>query len=326
MRFNLECAEKLLPELMERLGAASPDYLLTDVMCVWGNLLAQKLDAPAVSFSTTFVTNPETPRDVLVNAAYGQAPAEVLLAGLVDLEGYFRLAQQVDQTWQMSCPDIVQFFANHQGLNVVLTSREFHIYNETFDDSYVFCGPSFGGRLARDDFPWDRLDDRPLVYISLGTIFNQQTAFYRACAEALANSAYQVVLSSGAAGLESPPPGWIVRDRVPQLQLLERAGVFLTHGGMNSTQEALWRGVPMAFAPQHGDQFLVAARAAELGAGVVLPPAAGSEHIRAVIDDLFGDRRYAAGARTLGDQLRAAGGGERAATAILSHVQAEEIQ
>ena len=114
-----------------------------------------------------------------------------------------------------------------------------------------------------------------LYYISLGTLFNEHPEFYRHCFAAFANSMYQVVLSVGhktpLSSLGDIPPKFIVQNYVPQLEILQRANVFISHGGMNSVSEALYYGVPLLVIPQSADQPWVAKRVAQLGAGKLLP-------------------------------------------------------
>src|SRR5690242_4830397 len=92
------------------------------------------------------------------------------------------------------------------------------------DPSIKFVGPGIEQRTHDSDFPWDALDDRPLIYISLGTVINQNTAFYRACMDALGGSANQVVMSVGRStpidSLGRIPENFIVQNFVPQLELL----------------------------------------------------------------------------------------------------------
>jgi MGT family glycosyltransferase len=113
------------------------------------------------------------------------------------------------------------------------------------------------------------------------------------------------------------PANFIVRSSVPQIEILRRAAAFVTHGGMNSVQEALYYGVPMAIVPQAADQFWIAARAAELGAALVLDsgrlrPGA----IRASVSELLCGAGYAAAAASIAQSLHAAGGPTRAADRI----------
>src|ERR1035438_4116886 len=114
-------------------------------------------------------------------------------------------------------------------------------------------------------------------------------------------SPWQVVLSTGGNSLAGdlwPAPGnFIVRSFVPQIEILRRSAAFVTHGGMNSVQEALYYGVPLVMAPQAADQFWISARAAQLGAAVVLDPSrmkAGD--IRASVAKVLSGERYTSAA------------------------------
>ncbi|MFD0473253.1 nucleotide disphospho-sugar-binding domain-containing protein [Nonomuraea thailandensis] len=93
---------------------------------------------------------------------------------------------------------------------------------------------------------------------------------------ALAPLGGTVVLATGGtdpAALDPLPDNVIARRFVPQTEVLERAALFVTHGGMNSVNEAMYAGVPMLVIPQGADQPLVARRVVQLGAGLAISPA-----------------------------------------------------
>jgi MGT family glycosyltransferase len=101
---------------------------------------------------------------------------------------------------------------------------------------------------------------------------------------------------------------------VPQPEVLARAALFITHGGMNSANEALHAGVPMLVVPQGADQPLVAARVVELGAGLSIRTEDVSvETVRALARRLLDEPRFRAVADTLRVAQRQAGGYRRAA-------------
>ncbi|MEZ4726485.1 MAG: glycosyltransferase [Caldilineaceae bacterium] len=112
----------------------------------------------------------------------------------------------------------------------------------------------------------------------------------------------------------------MVRPSVPQLEILQRAALFITHGGMNSTSEALLYGVPVIVVPQHGDQFLVASQVAEVGAGLMLPAA------QATPDTLKGMAMQILSAPNFKERqvvsraFQAGGGAKRAADEIMAYV------
>jgi MGT family glycosyltransferase len=215
-------------------------------------------------------------------------------------------------------------------LNLVYTSRLFQPMAEAFDGRrFQFVGPCFEFRPQAPSFPFERLDGRPLVLVSLGTVYGNQPAFFRACLQELADSPWQVVISTGgnslAADLGPVAENFIVSSFVPQIGILRRCAAFVTHGGMNGVQEALWHGVPLIAAPRAADQFWIAARARELGAALVLHPLRmQGGAIRASVAKVLANSHYATEAARIGASLRAAGGHVRAASEIESFIRGGE--
>jgi len=133
-------------------------------------------------------------------------------------------------------------------------------------------------RRPEGAFPWEALDPaRRLVYVSLGSQSHRAgaervKAFLHAAAAAFAERPeWQVVISTG--GLLEPreiaaPLGGIVTGWAPQLDLLDRAAVMVTHGGMGTVKECIVRGVPMAVFPIDHDQPDNARRVMHHGLGV----------------------------------------------------------
>ena len=90
------------------------------------------------------------------------------------------------------------------------------------------------------DFPWDRLDGRPLVYASLGTLQNGSESIFRTIAEACAGLHAQLVISLGGgldpARLGSLPGDPLVVRYAPQLEIVKRAAAVITHAGLNTVR------------------------------------------------------------------------------------------
>jgi MGT family glycosyltransferase len=159
---------------------------------------------------------------------------------------------------------------------------------------------------------------------------NQRPDFYKACFEAFRDTRWQVVMACGKgtdpATLGPIPSNILVRQRVPQLDVLARARVFITHGGMNSTMEGLWHGVPLAVFPQFGDQPLNASRVSELGMGHTLSPrdAMDPKALRDIIERLDTDPGYRQRLAGFQKELRDAGGHRRAADALQQYASARQ--
>jgi MGT family glycosyltransferase len=110
---------------------------------------------------------------------------------------------------------------------------------------------------------------------------------------------------------------------VPQLQVLDRAALFVTHGGMNSVNEAMLAGVPMLVVPLGADQPLVARRVVELGAGLALradEAAVGTVHEHA--RRLLRDPRFREAAAAQRAAHQQAGGVQRAADELELYLEA----
>src|SRR6185312_9413150 len=264
--------EELLPQLLREMEMLDPDYVLLDTKSLWGRLLARILNLPAVTISVVFaIQSGMVAAGDLVNLLYGQAPRDRLFGGLEKLTDYWGVAKRIGTRYGVSIPGIIDYLGNPSPLNIIFTSREFQLNGNAFDERFEFVGPYVPeDRDCEIDFPWDRLTGEPLIYISLGTTFHNAPEFYAACFQAFNNCPWQVVLSTGGQPLDGAPENFIVRRFVPQLQILRRADLLITHGGMNSVNEGLYFGCPMIVVPQRGDQHLVGARIAELGAGLTI--------------------------------------------------------
>ncbi|MBV6514465.1 MAG: Oleandomycin glycosyltransferase [Planctomycetes bacterium] len=132
----------------------------------------------------------------------------------------------------------------------------------------------------------------------------------------------QLVISAGelaatdwARGL---PKNCLAVPYAPQLRLLERASLFITHGGANSVMEALWAGVPMLVSPQCNDQFINAEFVRRARNGVVFDLAAPevgavTSQVQALLDPEAPQLRPAA---RLKEAYRARDGAAKAAELV----------
>jgi MGT family glycosyltransferase len=163
---------------------------------------------------------------------------------------------------------------NREDLNIVYTSTNMEPDIFQSVNSYRFVGPSLFFKKEQSDFPFYKLKDKKVVYISLGTLHNDNVHFYKTCLDAFANKEYYVVVSVGfdidLDNFLDLPENFTIRQSVPQQKLLDHVDLFITHSGMNSVNEAICRGVPMLLLPHHFEQKLIARRVEELGMGMVM--------------------------------------------------------
>ena len=137
---------------------------------------------------------------------------------------------------------------------------------------FHFTGP-FHTSIERPSvaFPWEKLNHQPLIYASMGTLQNRRVDVFQTIAEACADLDAQLVMSFGG-GLDPEtfpnlPGNPLVVKYAPQLELLQKASLNITHAGLNTTLESLSYGVPMVAIPVTDDQPGVAARITSKGVG-----------------------------------------------------------
>jgi MGT family glycosyltransferase len=302
-----------------------PDYVMTDSVAPWGQWAGQILGVPAVTSIPTFAVN----RHVLAFAASsGTRPKSVRLAlsKIRHVARAVRLRSRLRRAYNVKGTSVMGLMFGSSALNIVHTSREFQPCAETFEDRFLFIGPSVELRAGAGGAARDEPGTRPLVYISLGTLFNTNADFYRHCFEAFGGAAIDGVMSIGkhvaVESLGAVPPNIVVKPWVSQLDVLRRASVFVSHGGMNSVSESLHYGVPLVVVPQMGEQELVGRRVEQLGAGVHLArTSVTADTLRNAVHRVLDESAFRDGATALGDSFRASGGAGRGADAILAFVR-----
>lgn len=122
---------------------------------------------------------------------------------------------------------------------------------------------------------WLAGDGRPVVYVSLGSFLSVRGDVLAAVVRALRGLDVRVALACGStppAALGAVPDSWLVREVLPQVTLLRRAALAVSHGGNNSVTEALTASVPLLLLPLSTDQFAGAAALEDAGFGEALDP------------------------------------------------------
>ena len=192
----------------------------------------------------------------------------------------------------------------------------------------ALLGPhAFLGSAVRTEEPdaevdaWLASGDAPIVYVSLGSFLSVRGDVLARVAEALRGLDVRVALANGSTprdALGQIPASWLVREVLPQVTLLARSALAVSHGGNNSVTEALTAGVPLLLLPFSTDQFAGAAALEDAGFGEVLDPnAAAPEELRAAAARLLSlDASAAARLTGLADDLTARPGAQRARTVL----------
>ncbi len=323
----LEVSRAVLPHLLPELQADPPDYVIHDALCPFGKVIARVLDVPAIaSFPIFAFTAP-----VVLSSPWfvGQIARDVI-AGRSLVAQSIRLAAEIRGKYGVGWPWMVRAFHNSEALNLVYTSREFHPRGSSLDERYALVGPCLTSRPRSSDFHLEALDGPSVLLLSMATIQTDCPDLYRTCLEAFGDSTMRVVMATGheidPASLGRVPDNFLMFPYVPQLEVLERAGVFVTHGGMNSVHEAIANHVPLVVVPQTMEQACVGRRVHQAGAGLCLKtPRPTAEALRRAVEAVRSDPRYHTNAQSLAETFTRAGGARKAVDKVFAYKHAHSV-
>ena len=288
------------------------DLVIYEQFFFLGKHLAEKNNKPVVRIFTAPVTNEKLMQEY-INAG---GPLGIFRYKWIGRNWTKSVAKGIPLKTDCWLDEIVQ---NPPDLNLVYTLDEYQPYREEFEgEKYKFLGASVYDR-ERETFEsdktarkvsWHLVDkgNRPLIYISLGTVIKGGVSFFKKCIEAFKTEEVTVILSVGnqfdSSKLGKVPEHIKVYPSVLQLSVLSQADVFVTHGGMNSVSEALVYGVPMVVIPFMADQPTNARRIEELGVGKRLDyKKISSETLREMVMDVLADRSIKGNVARMKDKM-----------------------
>ena len=150
----------------------------------------------------------------------------------------------------------------------------------------------------------DRLPDRPTVYVTLGTVFNDIATLFHTILDGIQGEDLNIIVTIGPGGdptvLGPRPDNIHIEPFIPQSRLLPYCSVFINHGGSGALIGAANAGVPVLAIPQGADQFLNAEVIKERGVGLrLMPDQFSPESVRDATRALLDDTTYRANIQAL---------------------------
>lgn len=288
-RLILQYTWEMLPELLEQEREERPFAVFFDSLALWGRAVGQLRHLPSFAFYSI----------ASIDWTFGRCKGRYGRRGALSPWGkglgayapgfsadFLRYAGELPRAAGYARRLRVAYGLKELGLLPVLMnrgdhelcgySRMFQPGGQGFGPEYWFVGPLSVHRkvTGKNDFVCpESCPERPLIYISLGTVFYENEAFLQAVIDQLGACSGQkrfpiVLVWNGRDRVF--PENFIVRPFVDQNEVLKKAALFLTAGGLNSLHEALYFGVPCLMYPQQGEQLLNARQFERLGFGRIL--------------------------------------------------------
>lgn len=328
-RWYAEEVLRLVPQALQDLQV---DGVLVDHIVSAGGTAAQRAGVPFVTICSALLWHEERdipPPYTSWGLADGRRARLRNRLGFAGLHWYvapvFKKINRYRAAWNL--PRIRRIEDAYSPLaQISQLCREFDFPRRELPPHFHYIGSLAARRTTGDgpDFPWDRLDGRPLIFASLGTVPDPTNLpVFPKIARACAGLNAQLVMTLGrwserGASIRErlgPLPGDpILVDFAPQLALLDRAALLVTHAGVNTVLEALERGVPMVALPRSVDQLGMGSRIEHAGVGLRASfRGCRPRVLRGLIERVLSDDAFRQRARRLQQAMIAAGGAARAA-------------
>ncbi|WP_051217172.1 macrolide family glycosyltransferase [Paenibacillus assamensis] len=306
MELFFQEAQQMLPQLEEIYEDDRPDLVLYDFMAWIASAVAVKWGVPAIELCSSY---PRSKQDSI----------EEVTKQIPGMEDFKKRVSQYLDSLQIEGVTLESLLFGSQ-LSIIFMPRMIHYAGESFDDRYHFVGPCL--RTEHNPLSWNPpADGRPVLYISLGTVFNDWPEFFNQCIEAFGHTSWHVVLVIGKQidrdQLLHIPDNFEIHESVPQLSVLKHTKLFISHGGMNSTMEAMLHHVPLVVIPQMLEQEITAKRVAALGLGYYLKPEDVTvDTLREAVKTVAGNDCMLARVKQMSEHIEDTGGTMRAVELI----------
>lgn len=297
------------------------DALVHEGFFIFANKLAKELNLPRIRLFSTFAFNENVLNRMFetggkhLKTLKKSHPMNIFLTGYFDFfKGMMETSDLLNETTQ-NVPD----------LNIAYTSKNFQYLSEQFDDErFYYVGPPIEeDRIKKAKFNWDDMR-RPIIYIAFGTRVDRfSKSIFQACFDALGEIDATIIASVGKLvdKFNDLPDNVQVYSRVAQIHLLRHVDLFITHGGMNSVNEAIHAGVPMLVHPIINDEMVVAEQIERLELGKRLNLKEATPHeIRTTAFNILNSEIIKERMKEESEIMHSLGGNKKAAELILEYM------
>lgn len=315
----IEYSYLALDQLKDMMLKGNYDYIIVDYYTLWGRLLAYNLQVPVVIINPSFSMHKDLKEPIQTMTSLLKMPWLSAKAGVRMIRYY----NKIKKKYRVPKGGLNGFLKNIVNVpHICFTSKALQPQLELFPDNYYFTGTNVNTqtRLPAVNFLMNRLKEaEKVIYVSLGSVVSNKRLLH-CCVEAFSNTDYLVILNIGRvyqASEFNAPANFIVRNFVPQLEILPHVDVFVSHVGMNSTHESLLFEVPIIAVPQAGDQFLIAQTIVQKKVGTwINSNTISPKELLKVVNETLESKEIKNNLRYISQSLKEAGGKQKSADLI----------
>ena len=235
-------------------------------------------------------------------------------------EPILEVINQYRRQWNLS--DYPEIYASYSKLaHISQQPAAFDFPCPNLPAHFHYIAPFRNASPRAVSFPFEKLTGQPLIYASLGSIQNTKDDIFHNIAAACADLDVQLVITHGggmsAEAVQKLPGSPLVVEYAPQLEVLSKASLTITHGGLNTVLDSLSYGVPLVAIPITFEQPGTGARIRWTKTGEVIPLKKLSiPRLRRAIKKVLTEESYSKNALKIKDAIAQSGGVKRAADIV----------
>lgn len=302
------------------------DCIVTEAFFIFGKHLADELNKPCIRLFSMFALNHSVLQKMKQTGGFHFKLANDWNPFYRMLTGYYSGKNRMETKGFFT-----EIAENVPELNIVYTSRTFQLYEDEFDERFTFVGPAIDKDSqpeAEEPIPFNDMHET-IVYIAMGTMLPRfAKKIYKRVIQAFKNEEVSVIMAIGdeldSSDLGEIPSNVHVYAKVPQVEVLEHANLFITHGGMNSVNEGIHSKVPMVVGPIVNDQPAIAEQITALNIGKRVDlKKAKAEDIREAAFEVLNDETILKNIEKVGQEMVDLKGNEAAVETILEYMEKE---
>jgi len=256
---------ELWPTIVEFKKLNNIDVIVYDQFAIWGKLIAHQYKIPSVCSSIMLLRTAED---------WGKISSKI-----------------PKDTNNFSYQEFLDCLAcNGADKIIAYTSSDFQPEFRNYKN-IIFFGNRSNNKISQSH---KTFDDKSLIYISFGTLFNCDFVTLSKLIDFFENTSYKIIISTG--GNEEVYNNLLKKNISKNIQIykfvnqediLSKASLFITHVGASSLYEAISSSVPIIMIPQMEEQYFNAYKAWKLGLGYILDSKTISKQdIQKALDDI----------------------------------------
>jgi len=252
LKTKLKIDDMMYDEAMAVIEKIAPCFIMHDGMAAFGKHAASRKNIKAISTSYTmipglvsFLTNRALIRNTM--HSFFKSPLESLKV--------LKESRRYKKRYGLKQNPLTDPFVSEQDLNLIFLPEFFQPQRNLLGEKYFFTKPIIEENTFVDT-GIEFANDRPLVYVCLGTMSGDCKKETEAIINILLKKDVNILLSTGrGAGIDiTQNEKLIIKDFVNQENVLKSAFLFINHGGMHSVYESIWYNVPQICIPNQTEQ------------------------------------------------------------------------